>query len=444
MASTTLVIWMNGLRVGTWDKTRGIDVLQYDPQWVQSPAGRALSLSLPFTPGNIPHRGEVVANYFDNLLPDSDAIRSRIRSKFGTSSTNAFDLLTAIGRDCVGAVQLLPENEEPTGFDRIEAEPLTDEDIEQSIAASLSGTRVLGQDQMPDFRISIAGAQEKTAFLLSKGRWCRPLGATPTTHIFKLPLGLIGHLQIDMQDSVENEWLCSRVVHHFGLPVAACMIQNFGSRKVLVIERFDRKHEPTGWIARLPQEDFCQALGLPTTKKYESEGGPGITEIIRVLDASYQAVQDKKAFVKTQVIFWMLAATDGHAKNFSLFHERDGKYRLTPLYDVLSAWPVIGPGPNRLDWRKARLAMAVRSKNAHWKLSEIRPHHWDSVTTAAGLGDASELIEEIVTETPRVIEIVKTEIPPEFPPIAKDKILEGLQWSANVLAGTATGKPPFA
>ena len=240
MTQSSLVIWMNGVRVGIWTQTRGAHFLQYDPAWVNSPAGRALSLSLPFTPANVPHRGAVVANFFDNLLPDTDAIRSRIRSKFATRSAEAFDLLAAVGRDCVGAIHLLPEGREPVGFDRIEGEPMTDAEVERAIAASLSGGRALGQEETTDFRISLAGAQEKTAFLYHRGKWRRPLGATPTTHIFKLPLGLIGHLQMDMRDSLENEWLCSRLMQAFGLDTASCMIIEFGPRKVLAVERFDR------------------------------------------------------------------------------------------------------------------------------------------------------------------------------------------------------------
>jgi serine/threonine-protein kinase HipA len=433
MPSSSLVIWMNGLRVGTWTH-RPTDALQYDPTWVGDPAGRALSLSLPFVPGNIPYHGSVVSNFFDNLLPDSDAIRSRLRSKFETASTEAFDLLTAIGRDCVGAVQLLPVGEEPIGFDRIEAQQLTDKGVEQAIAASLSGARVLGQPETADFRISLAGAQEKTALLFYRGKWRRPLGATPTTHIFKLPLGMIGHLQMDMRDSVENEWLCSHVMQAFGLETASCEILDFGSRKVLAVERFDRVFQSGGWIARLPQEDFCQALGLPKTKKYEADGGPGMRDILRILDSSIRATEDKRAFVKAQIVFWMLAAVDGHAKNFSLFHERGGAYRLTPFYDVLSAWPIIGRGANQIDWHKARLAMAVRSKNARWRLAEIRGPHWDAVTRAAGMGTAAELLHEIVKQTPRVIETVNRLIPSKFPALVQDKILDGLQRTATKVA----------
>ncbi|MDO8543561.1 MAG: type II toxin-antitoxin system HipA family toxin [Opitutaceae bacterium] len=430
MPHSTLILWMNGQQVGTWTQTRSTHVLQYDHEWVTSPDGRALSLSLPFTPGNVAHRGNVVAHFFDNLLPDTGAIRARIRAKFSTASTDAFDLLTAIGRDCIGAVQLLSEGEAPVGFDRIESEPLTDEGVEQAIAASLSGARVLGQPQAEDFRISLAGAQEKTALLFHRRKWCRPVGATPTTHILKLPLGLVGHLQMDMQDSAENEWLCSRVMQAFGLNTASCEILEFGRRKVLAVERFDRTRQPAGWIARLPQEDFCQAFGLPSTRKYEADGGPGMRDILRVLDSSARALEDKRAFVKAQIVFWLLAAVDGHAKNFSLFHERGGTYRLTPFYDVLSAWPIIGRGTNHLDWHKARLAMAVRSKNAHWKLSEIKAHHWDSVVRAAGLGTANSLLEEIATQVPRVIENVNRQLPRGFPAILPDKIFEGLRKTA--------------
>jgi len=424
---------MNGLRVGTWTENRGTHRLDYDPAWVTSPARRALSLSLPFTPGNTAHQGAVVANYFDNLLPDSTNLRNRIRTRFAAPSTGAFDLLTAIGRDCVGAVQLLSEDEAPAGYDRVEAEPLTEEGVEQQIAASLSGTRMSEPEEADHFRISLAGAQEKTALLFQQGRWCRPLGATPTTHILKLPLGLIGHLQFDLQDSVENEWLCLRLLQAFGLPVADAAIVRFGARKVLAVTRFDRATQPAGWIARLPQEDFCQALGLPSSQKYEADGGPGMRDILRLLESSSHAAEDKRAFLKAQVLFWMLAATDGHAKNFSLFHERGGPHRLTPFYDVLSAWPVIGRGANRLDPHKVRLAMAVRSKNAHWKLAEIKARHWDAVSRAVGLGPALPLLEEIADETPRVIDLVGRGLPDGFPASMADRIFQGLQSSATQL-----------
>ena len=430
-----LVVWMNGQRVGDWSLLPGGEHhFQYNAHWRASNAARVLSLSLPFTPGNAPLRGDAVRHYFDNLLPDSETIRQRLRDRFNTASSAAFDLLGAVGRDCVGAVQILAPDGAPTGFDRIDAEPLTEAGVEHAIAGAISGARLLGQRDDDQFRISIAGAQEKTALLFIDGRWCRPLGATPTSHILKLPLGRVGRVQADMHDSVENEWLCNQVLGAFGLPTPRCEIGQAGARKLLVVERFDRalqtRADGRRWIARLPQEDFCQALGVPVARKYESDGGPGMHDILRLLDASSNALGDKRNFIKAQMLFWMLAATDGHAKNFSLFHERGGTYRLTPFYDVLSAWPIIGRGPNQLDSHKARLAMAVRGRNAHWKLGEIRPRHWDAVAKRAGLGDAQALRAEILAALPEAMRLVEAALPALFPARVRDTILNGLLASA--------------
>lgn len=251
-----LAVWANGERVGTWSVANGEHRLQYDPGWVNSPAGRPLSLSLPFTPGNVPHRGDVVRNYFDNLLPDSEAIRRRRADRFTQGSIATFDLLAALGRECVGALQLLPLDRVSQGFDRIECIPLDERGVEQAIDAAVSGVGALGRQDDDDFRISIAGAQEKTALLRHAGHWCRPLNATPTTHIFKLPLGLVGNMRANMHDSVENEWLCARLMTLLDFGVAPCEIASFGARKVLVVERFDRSLQtPPGkppWLARLP------------------------------------------------------------------------------------------------------------------------------------------------------------------------------------------------
>jgi len=432
-----LHVWMNGLRVGTWSQPRsGAASFQYDDTWTTSAAARVLSLSLPFTPSNVPHRGEVVTSFFDNLLPDSDSIRSRLRRRFGTQDESAFALLEAIGRDCVGAIQLLPDGQSPTGYKRIDATALDDAEVERIIGASLSDGKFLGQTDEEEFRISLAGAQEKTALLWHNDRWCKPHGSTPTTHILKLPLGLVGNLQADMQDSVENEWLCSRLLAAFGLPVAKSEIRQFGRHKVLAVERFDRAWQDDRWIARLPQEDFCQALGVPPQLKYEADGGPGMADILRVLATSVDAAADCRRFVKTQIVFWLLAATDGHAKNFSLFHERGGGYRMTPLYDVLSAWPIIGNRPRQLPWPKARLAMSVRSRNAHWKLKDIQSRHWDGVAKQAGVGDAAELIAEVISQTPQAVEQAASVVPPGFPTKVADAIFEGVRIQAKRLDTT--------
>jgi len=288
-----------------------------------------------------------------------------------------------------------------------------------------------------EFRISIAGAQEKTAFLRHGGRWCRPLGSTPTTHIFKLPLGLVGNMRADMSESVENEWLCSRILTGYGLPIAHCDIEHFGEFKVLVVERFDRILHSSGkfWL-RLMQEDFCQALARPSHLKYEADGGPGLLDIGRVLQGSLRRVEDLETLFKAQLIFWLLAATDGHAKNFSIRILPGGRYQLTPLYDVLSAWPIIGKRANHLSYEKARLAMAMHATRAHYRIRDIQPRHFQLLAKQLGLPrNADALISEIITATPQVIADTHKGLPRGFPAQVVDTILNGLSHSTKRLQG---------
>lgn len=425
-----LEVWSNGEHVGTWSAEGGSHQFQYTQAWLGSPHTRPLSLSLLFTPGNAPHRGGAVRNFFDNLLPDNQRIRQRLRERFATGSTDAFELLSAIGRDCVGAVQLLPPGMQPEGFDRIEAHPLTESGVEQALDRALSAGRLAGQEDEDEFRISIAGAQEKTALLWHAGRWNMPRGATPTTHIFKLPLGLIGNLRFDMRDSIENEWLCGRVLARLGLPVANSELARFGRHKVLIVERFDRmlarSAATPGWIVRLPQEDFCQVLGLPADLKYESAGGPGMHAILRQVALGSRPQTDALVFIQAQLAFWLMAAVDGHAKNFSIFLERVGSFRLTPLYDVLSAWPIIGTGPNQLHFNRAKLAMAVRSKNAHYNLREIHPRHWELLARQCGVPNAFDAMVALVLQVPQALDEVAAELPADFPQQVFDAIRAGM------------------
>lgn len=435
---------MNGERVGTWSLTpNGPDTLAYDAAWVGSRQGRPLSLSLPFTPGNAPHRGERVRAYFENLLPDSQPIRERMARRFNTGSTGAFELLAEVGRDCVGALEILPEDQVSADAAPLQAEALSEARVAQVLRGATTPNALAWAGKNEDFRISIAGAQEKTALLLHDGQWCLPHGNTPTTHIFKLPLGLIGGMKIDMRESVENEWLCALILKEFGLPVATCAPLQFEDVRVLVVERFDREWRayPSAKprLLRLPQEDLCQATGVPPQAKYEAEGGPGIDRIFGVLDGSISREQDRRNFFKAQLLFWMLCATDGHAKNFSLFLRPQGRYQLTPLYDVLSAYPVLGEGPGRISPFKAKMSMAVRAKNAHWKMREILRRHWLALGVRHGVltengREVQFLIDEFVARTPQVVAAVRAQLPAWFPGHLADCILKGLQNAAKRLS----------
>lgn len=432
-----LRVWMNGLEVATWEQgTTAPAQLTYTESWLASPMPRPVSLSLPLLPPGQSHRGDAVTDYFDNLLPDNAAIRARIRDRFSTRSTGTFELLQAIGRDCVGAVQLLPPEQPPQGVQSIRFRALD----EAGVARTLRGVTAspipgMAQIDADDFRISISGAQEKTGLLWHEGKWCIPLSSTPSTHIFKLPLGLVGNMRADMHQSVENEWLCMHLLAAFGIRVASTSMQSFEDQRALVVERFDRRLSLRGkWWLRLPQEDICQVFALPASKKYENDGGPGIIRIMDLLRQS-ESPDDRATFFKTQILFWMLAATDGHAKNFSVHIEADGRFRMTPVYDVLSVYPIMGRGPQQLDPFKAQLAMAVVGKHRHRHLLKVRRRHWNETAHACGISAGAEpWIQELLEKVEPVIQQVEASLPTGFPETVSTAIFSGLRAAGARLA----------
>ncbi|EEZ1458842.1 hypothetical protein E8W26_005282, partial [Escherichia coli] len=175
--------------------------------------------------------------------------------------------------------------------------------------------------------------------------WCIPKGITPTTHIIKLPIGEIRqpNATLDLSQSVDNEYYCLLLAKELGLNVPDAEIIKAGNVRALAVERFDRRWNAERTVLlRLPQEDMCQTFGLPSSVKYESDGGPGIARIMAFLMGSSEALKDRYDFMKFQVFQWLIGATDGHAKNFSVFIQAGGSYRLTPFYDIISAFPVLG------------------------------------------------------------------------------------------------------
>jgi serine/threonine-protein kinase HipA len=421
-------VWMNGERVGTWTLRRGEQLFHYAPEWLASPLRRPLSLSMPLRPPAEPYRTEVVQAWFDNLLPDSDEIRRRMMARFGTRTTDAFDLLEEAGRDCMGAVQLLPADARPPDVRLIRGHRVGPAQV-ASVLARVRSPSMGAQD--PDtFRLSLAGAQEKTAFLRHAGAWWIPEGTTPTTHIFKLPIlsGAGDPTAPDLSASVENEWLCAQLLTAFGMPCAPCELRTFGDERLLVVQRFDRVLSSDGtWIVRRPQEDLCQATGTSPGLKYESQGGPGIVQIMELLHGSTRAAADREEFFQTQFLFWLLCAIDGHAKNFSVFIEPEGRFRLTPRYDVLSAYPFLGRRQNQLAPQKVKLAMAVQGKNRHYRWKEIRLDHWLETGRRCGLpGAGRSAIEAVLTRAPAAVRAVEDRLPAKFPEAVSGPILEGL------------------
>jgi serine/threonine-protein kinase HipA len=250
-AHAPLNVLINNRLCGRLEKDPGGAIaFQYDSNWLDWAPAFPISLSLPLRAQA--WRGEPVVAVFDNLLPDNPPIRRQVAERTGADGVDAYSLLAQIGRDCVGAMQFLPDNEAVDALQPVQGAPLGESEI-AALLANL-GNAPLGIDFDGEFRISVAGAQEKTALLRHNGQWMRPIGTTPTTHILKPQMGEI-HTPwgvIDLNDSVENEHYCLALLAHLGLPTAKTEVAQFGERKVLVVERFDRRWRGDDQLIRLP------------------------------------------------------------------------------------------------------------------------------------------------------------------------------------------------
>ncbi len=406
-----LRVYLNNRLVGHLLKEpSGAIGFQYDESWLGWAHAIPVSLSLPLREST--YRGEPVAAVFENLLPDSDALRRRVAEKVGARGTDAYSMLAAIGRDCVGALQFIAgEDEAVDATGAIEGETVNDQAIEKLLRGLAQAPLGLSRDD--EFRISVAGVQEKTALLRYKGKWLKPHGTTPTTHIFKTQIGRLPN-GTDLSNSVENEYYCLKLLEAFGIRVNAAEIRTFAGTKALVIERFDRQWTRDGRLLRLPQEDCCQALSVPPTRKYQSDGGPAMVAILDLLKGSDSPAEDQATFLKAQLVFWLIGATDGHAKNFSIFLGPGGSYRLTPLYDVMTAQPSLDS--RRIERKQMKLAMSV-GKSRHYRIDTIHARHFMQTGEEAGLPKSLVLsaIHDIAGNAGKAMAQVESALPADFP-----------------------------
>lgn len=418
-----LRVYLNNRLVGNLLKDPGGAIsFLYDSAWLDWESAIPVSLSLPLREDA--YRGAPVAAVFENLLPDSETLRRRIAECVGAEGADAYSLLAAIGHDCVGALQFIAGDDDvvdTTGA--LKGDAVDDDAIERLLNSLAQAPLGLRRDE--EFRISVAGAQEKTALLWHAGRWLKPTGTTPTTHIFKTQIGELPN-GIELSNSVENEFYCLKLAAAFGLPVNDATIQTFGKTTALVIQRFDRRWTKDGRVLRLPQEDCCQALSVPPSRKYQSEGGPGLVDLFDLLAGSDSPAQDRKIVLKAQLIFWLIGATDGHAKNFSVFLGPGGSYHLTPLYDILTAQPSLVAG--QIGRNQLKLAMAVGTNN-HYRIETIHGRHFVQTGEKAGLPKAlvGEALNEVAAAANGAMMRVERLLPPGFPAHIHNAVSEAME-----------------
>jgi serine/threonine-protein kinase HipA len=425
-----LEVYLNGRLVGRLRRegSGAIDFV-YDPTWLAWNNAIPVSLSLPLREDR--YIGDPVIAVFDNLLPDNDDIRRRLAERADADGSDAYSLLAAVGRDCVGALQFVPEGEYAGKAGEVNSRPVTEQEIAERISDLSRNPLGIG-DKDRQFRISIAGAQEKTALLYWKDNWYVPHGTTATTHILKPQIGRLPD-GIDLSNSVENEHLCLELAHALGVPTAKSEIKDFAGKRTLVVERFDRIWTSDGRLLRIPQEDCCQALSVPPSRKYESHGGPGICDLIELLKGSDVPDEDQRTLFKAQVIFWVLGATDGHAKNFSLRLAPGGRFRLTPIYDVLSAQPNVDAKQIRLN--KMKMAMAI-GKSRHYIVNTIAARHFFETGNECGLPAnlVTDVIHEIGDTGKASIDRVIDALPAVFPATIADSVSKGAKRRIGLLS----------
>ena len=378
-----LIALLGGRPIGrVRQHARGRLAFTYDPDWREADDAYPLSLSMPLAAAE--HGPATIETFLWGLLPDNERVLDRWARKFQVSARNAFALIAHVGEDCAGAVQFV----RPERLD--EAQSGATDKVEWLETADVADRlRALREDhaawRLPrdTGQFSLAGAQPKTALLLDNDRWGVPSGRLPTTHILKPPTGHFdGH--------AENEHICLALARMLGMPAATSRVTRFGDEIAIVVERYDRVRTGNE-ILRVHQEDMCQALAVPPTRKYQNEGGPGVAGIVELLRThSSQRAEDIQTFVDAVGFNWLIAGTDAHAKNYAILLSGGPRVRLAPLYDVASILPY-----DDFHLPNVKLSMKI---GGEYRLRDIGLRQWRKLAQEARI-DEGRLIDRLTYMT---------------------------------------------
>ncbi len=364
-----LDVYVHGRHAGAITKTTTGLVLDYEREYVDAYPDYPLSYSLPMTTRR--HKGARVANYLDNLMPDNGEVKREWARMHGAESDEPFDLLWHVGADCAGAASFFPHGADPSAAGSLEP---TDE---AAIAERVRILRARSSSWVPSDspgRFSLGGAQSKFALARHDDGWADPTGIHPSTHIFKT--GVDG-----LESSDVIEYLTMRVAGVMLGVVAPVSIERFEDQHALVVERFDRAVDGEV-VARVHAEDMCQMLGLSSLRKYEHQGGPGVTDIFKALDllpAGNRAAA-KERFALALAFNWVAGGTDAHAKNYSVYVGPGGA--LAPLYDLSSFAPYTAPFFGKAREPMAGMKMPMRL-SGNERFGDVDQLHWRSIARDA-------------------------------------------------------------
>jgi serine/threonine-protein kinase HipA len=399
-----LVVYHQDMIVGflEFDKDERLS-FQYDKSWLGSKDRFPLSVALPLEAKVYGHLE--TKSFFENLLPEGK-IKDLLEAHGKSSIKSEFGFLQEFGGDCAGAFKILPEKVKPSKISKPRKELKLDV-IYKYLDEKKSLTDAILNKEGGKF--SLAGAQDKFAVIFEKNKIYLPLDGSPTTHIIK------PHVRYftSTHDTPYNEYLCMKLAAAVGLNAPEVDIIK-GEFPLFIVERFDRIHSKTG-VLRIHQQDFCQAQGITSLKKYEADGGPSFADNYNLVKAHSSApIPDLNQLLKWLIFNLVIGNNDSHSKNLAFLQTEEG-IRLAPFYDLLSTSVYKEIGQN--------FAFKIDGQNLWFKLKK---RLFDKLSTELKLRDdvipkiASKLLNDIEKQYPKFLE----EFNERFPDVKTGKVLE--------------------
>jgi serine/threonine-protein kinase HipA len=384
--SDTLNVWHDSQLVGKLFRN-ALDQIgfQYDKKWVHD--GFPVSQQLPLATVEYTPQEGIAHRFFANLLPEANARRHLIRDL--KISNSDFELLKTLGGECAGALSILPEDH--TIIVKTHYKKLTDEDLYKIILRKGSTVGFTTEKNRP--RLSLAGAQDKCAVYFDGKHYFLPTDVAPSTHILKFEVTGYRHIPA-------YEYFLTQLAKAIDLPVVNCELKKIGVHYFLFIERYDRIIQHDKKIHRLHQEDFCQALGVSYSQKYQQEGGPSFQDCFQFIrKVSAKPLIDTENLLKWQIFNVLSGNSDGHAKNLSIIYEQQKYVHLAPFYDLVCTRAI-----ERID---SRLAFSV---GGEFNPDRIGMTHWENLASACQIGKPylKKLLKQIASTLINNIEVVKT------------------------------------
>lgn len=429
-----LDVWLDGRFAGKLMRGERdqVEFLYYDA-YREDPSSTPLSASMP--KGSAGHGPDTVLPWLSNLLPDSEEVRSRWAAKFNERRTDPFTLLGHMGEDAPGSVQVVPENVVPAAAGAMSK--LSEADIARRVQAILDDPDHWVDDTDEDeSRFSLGGNQGKFALARIGDAWFEPNGRAPSTHIVKPGMALAsGRTDNDVQ---AVEFVTMRAARALEIHAATVEILDFAGVSTFVTTRFDRREDRHGDVRRIHQEDFCQALSVYPSLKYEEDGGPTMADMMRLMaetsSPSYRR-SDLQAFADLFAFNLLVAGVDAHAKNHSILHVGSAS-RLAPAYDLISAhgiWPA--------DRVKYTSAAAVRyGKERKYRQISARNLARAADVLRTPREEFTARLDELASRLPEAVEASVAELPAGLATDQVARMPERIGTFAREIADRAIGE----